>query len=204
MLEATVGNSIAFALFYWLLSYVVFSVYVRKPIVFQFRKLLYYVSLFSLFGVVGEAFTNTLWEYIFGAPLWEYHLFPAHGGDITYLFFFVWGTLGFYTYLRDISLRSRVGNNALKSGVILGAEAIFIELLLNVPFFLIFGGYVFYYLPATLGPLSHFSTLHVIPFYMIVGYVTGKLIAQQEQFNFKYLRVTLGLYWMIIITFVFL
>jgi hypothetical protein len=203
MFEVTITNSIIFALSYWVLFYIFFSLYWRKLVALQYRRLLYYVSLFSLFGVVGEAFTNTLYGYIFGVPLWEYHLFPAHGGDITFLFFFVWGTLGFYTYLRDACFRGKGKKKKLSSGLILGGEAIFIELLLNVPFFLLFGSYIFYYFPANLGPLSHFSTLHVIPFYMIVGYVTGRLIELQEELGYRGLRTTLSLYWMVIITFVF-
>lgn len=201
--EITILNVLIYTFFLLVVFYSLFCVLARNIIRPDVRKLLYYVSLFSLFGVVGEHFTNTAYEYVFGSPLWEYYLYPSHGGNITYFFLSVWGVLGFYTYFRDVALRS-VTSSALYSGLILGAEAIAIELFVNGIYYLLFGNFIFYYLPANLGPLSHFSCLQVIPFYMIVGYVTGSLIKQQELWGYRGLRVTLGLFWMVIITFVFL
>lgn len=204
MFEVSILNTVIFGTGLIVLCYAFFCIWAREIIRPNCRALIYYIVLFSLFGVVGEHFTNTLYEHLFGVPLWEYHLYPAHNGNITYFFPFVWGTLGFYTYFRDHIWRRGRMSNSLRSGLILGMEAIVIELIVNIPFFLLFGSFIFYYLPATLGPLSHFSTIHVVPFYMIVGYVTGRLIAQQERVQYRGLRTTLALYLMIIITFVYL
>ena len=203
MFEITIINTTLYGLSLACFFYLFFCFLARKIITPKFRKLLYYISLFSLFGVIGEAFTNTLYAYFFGAPLWEYRLFPAHDGDITYFFIFVWGVLGLYTYFRNIVFRKSATSSALYSGLILGAEAILIELFVNGAHFLLFNEYVFYYFPANLGPLSHFSCLQVVPFYIIVGYITGRLIEHQEILQYRNLRTTLGLYWMILITFDF-
>jgi hypothetical protein len=170
----------------------------------DWKKLVYIVFVFSLLGVIGEDFVNTLYSIIFGAPLWEYRLYPLHSGNISYFFPFVWGTLGFYTYWRSVVFLHNSPMNTLRLGVLLGSEAIFIELIVNIPYYMLFGDYIFYYFPANLGPFSHFSCLQVIPFYMLVGIVTANMVKQQEKIDYQHFRTTILLYLMIMVTFVYL
>lgn len=82
-------------------------------------------------------------------------------------------------------------------------EAVFLELAYNGIYLLLFGSYIFYYLPANLGPLSHISTLHVIPFYFVVGYFTDSMIRKQNKTGYgRALLTTILFYWMVIIAFV--
>jgi len=204
MLAITVVNSLIFALVVLAAFYGVACVYAKQVVRPHFQKLFYYVTLFSLFGVVGEVFVNTAWAYVFGIPLWEYRLFPAHGGDITYFFPLVWGLLGFYTYFRDTVLLNGRQLRPLMAAMLLGAESMLIEILYNGSFFLVFDEFIFYYFPANLGPLSHFTCWQVIPFYMIVGFFTSNMIVIYNRL--KYSRRTyilLAFFWFVTLTFVF-
>ena len=81
----------------------------------------------------------------------------------------------------------------------MGAEAILIEILYNGAFLLLFGEYIFYYLPKNLGPLSHLSCLQVLPFYFMVGLVLTRLIHQQNKTGYnKDIIFTVGFFWMTI------
>jgi hypothetical protein len=43
----------------------------RESIRFEPRKLAYSVALFMLLGATGEAFANSMWNIVFGWPVWE-------------------------------------------------------------------------------------------------------------------------------------
>jgi len=200
-LEITILNTTLFALGFLALFYLIVCILSKKLIRPNFIILFSYITIFSLFGIVGEVFVNTLYSYFFGAPLWEYRLFPAHDGNISYFFLFIWGSLGVYKYFSDYFLVKRPLTE-FQAGILMGTEAVFLELLYNGVYLLIFGDYIFYYLPANLGPLSHLSCLQVIPFYFIVGFIVNKLIKQQSKI--KVSKSLFAFYWMIIITFIFM
>lgn len=204
MFEINVINAILYSVGLIAVFYTFFCMAAQKILRPDWKKLAYIVILFSLFGVIGEDFVNTAYLNIFGSPLWEYHLFPTHNGNITYLFPFVWGTLGFYTYWRSVVFLNNSRITTFKLGLILGMEAVFIELIVNIPYYALFGDYIFYYLPANLGPFSHFSCLQVIPFYMLVGIATANMLEQQEMIHYKHFRTTILVYVMIMVTFVYL
>ncbi len=193
-------NTTIFALIFLLIFYVCLCIYAKRTLVPNYKQLFLYVTLFSLFGVVGEVLVNTSYQIVLGTPLWEYRLFPAHHGNICYYFLFVWGSLGFYKYFTD-SLFIKKETSEFKLGLLMGSEAIFLELLYNGLFYLCFGEFIFYYLPANLGPLSHFSCIQVIPFYFMVGFALTKLIKAHAAIPFS--KTLFAFYWMTIITFVF-
>lgn len=204
MFEVTVVNALVYGVLFALTYYVLLSVYFKRFLKIQWARLLFYVTAFSLFGVSGEVLVNNVWELLFQVPLWEYQLFPAHGGDISYFFVFIWGSLGYYRYLNDTYIHNFGSKNHLKPGLIMGAEAIVLELAYNGLFLLLFGSYIFYYLPANLGPLSHLSCLEVIPFYFIVGLFTRHLVVKQDALGYKRgVWPTIAVFWMIIVTLVF-
>jgi len=176
----------------------------RGRIRFEPRKFAYSVTLFILLGATGEAFVNSMWDIVFGWPLWEYRLYPAHGGDISLFFPMIWGIFGTYSYLRDQVVGGiRLGGGPL-SMVVIGAEAILLELAVNMPYRAIFGDYIFYYTPANLGPFSHYSCLQVIPFYAAVAVATRKLTEVQEIAQYRHMRATLLLYLICILSFGYL
>ncbi len=199
MLEANLLNTILYCLSFSAIYYLGLSFYKKKIIPIEIPKLLFYISIFSVFGVAGEIVVNNLFLFFTDSTLWQYHLYPAHGGDVSYFFLGIWGALGFYKYLNDTALHPPIQNEIFKPAVIMGAEAIILELTYNGLFLLIFGQYIFYYLPANLGLLSHLSCLEVIPFYFAIGFCLSILIKKQNIIGYgKHLIITLPFLWMVI------
>jgi len=199
MYEVTIVNALIYTLTFTCIYYTGLCLYVKKIIVPEFKKLFFYITIFCLLGVSGEVLVNNVWQTLFSVPLWEYHLFPAHSGDISYFFVFIWGGLGFYRYLNDATIHNFQSNQQFKPGFIMGVEAVFLELAYNGFFLLLFGSYIFYYLPANLGIFSHLSCLQVIPFYFLVGLFTSSLIFIQNKIGYgKNFIITISLYWMAI------
>lgn len=199
MFEVTFINAFLYTSAFSAAYYLGLCSYVRRFVAIEPRKLLFYVTVFCLFGVSGEILVNNLWHFTFGIPLWRYDLFPTHGTDISYFFPFIWGGLGYYRYLNDVAIHSFKSRDYLKPGIIMGSEAVVLELFYNGLFLLIFGHYVFYYLPANLGIFSHLSCLQVIPFYFMVGVFTSKLIADRNAIGYyDGFWTTLAVSWMAI------
>ncbi len=167
------------------------------------RPLAYTVVMFMLFGAAGEEVVNRLWRIAFDAPLWEYRLYPIHGGNISLFFFQVWGIFGFYSYLRDSAFPGFGRAGTALSALVFGIEAIALELAVNLPYHALFGDFIFYYLPANLGPFSHYSCLQVIPFYMAIALTTRRLVAVQKQAGYMHLKSTLGFYAMVMAAYLF-
>lgn len=199
MFEITVFSSVVYGLALCTVYYLVVSAIKKQLVRIHFRTAFFYITLFCLFGIAGEVFVNNIWEHIFGWPLWEYRLFPAHGGDISYFFPLIWGMLGFYKYINDTAFHRFAPNQHLKPAVIMGAEAILLELVYNGLFLLLFDEYIFYYLPANMGPLSHLSCWQVIPFYFVVGFFTSELIHGQQKAGYhNRVLLRIAFYWMVI------
>jgi hypothetical protein len=202
MFEITNLNVVVFALCFLTIFYVLACAVKRGLIKIEIRKVLVYITIFSLLGVVGEIFVNTLYANVTGVPLWEYRLLPVDNGSVSYFFIFVWGSLGFYKYISEVVFPKIASLSPSEQGLLVGAEAVFIELLYNGAYFLLFSNYIFYYFPDNLGPLSHLSCLQVIPFYFIFGFVVNKLLLQNTIVPFH--KTTLVFYWFVIITIVWI
>ena len=200
MFSITLLSTIIFGITFCAAYYLIVSGIKKRWIQIEPLKLFFYISLFCLYGISGEIVVNTIWEYLFSQPLWEYKLFPTESGHISYFFPLIWGALGFYKYINDTVWHKFKPDQIILPGIIMGAEAIFLELLYNGLFLFVFGEYIFYYLPSNLGPLSHLSCLEVLPFYFLVGFVLNILVRQQN--NVGYSRSTLlpiSFYWLVIL-----
>lgn len=200
----SVPGALAYGLALALAFYLGFAAVARRWPRLERRSLSYAVVMFMLFGAAGEEVVNSLWQAGFGSPLWRYHLYPAQDGDISFFFFQVWGLFGFYSYLRDRAFPGFGRSGGAFSALVFGIEAIALELVVNLPYYALFGDYIFYYLPANLGPLSHFSCLQVIPFYMAVAFASRRLIAVQEAAGYRHLKSTLGFYLMVMVAYIWL
>lgn len=203
MFEVTIISALLYTFLFSTMYYIGLCFYARKIIVIDPWKLAFYITLFCLFGISGEILVNNVWKIIFSVPLWEYHLFPIGNGDISYFFPFIWGGLGYYRYLNDITIHHFKPHQRLKPGIIMGLEAIILELAYNGSFFVLFSSYIFYYFPGNLGPLSHLSCLQVIPFYFLVGYCTSNIIRHQNRLGYsRHILTNLLFYWMVILAIV--
>ena len=203
MISITLLNVTAYSIGFSLVYYIGACIFVKRIIPIDLKKLIFYISLFCLFGVAGEVLVNNIYAHLFSIPLWEYRLFPAHDKDVSYFFLFVWGALGYYKYINDTAIHRFAPTRHILPGLIMGAEAIVLEVLYNGLFLLFFGSYIFYYFPDNLGFFSHLSCLQVIPFYFLVGLSTTALVNNQNKIGYgKNLLITLPFYWMIILALV--
>lgn len=200
-LEVSVFSAAVYGCFVAIAIFAVFWLFARKSLQFELKRLIYTLTLFILLGATGEAFVNSSWQFAFGRPLWEYRLYPTHGGDISLFFPMIWGIFGLYSYMREQVGAHWFRRNSFISVFVLGAEAILLELFVNVPYKAIFGDYIFYYTPANLGPFSHYSCLQVIPFYAAVSIATRKLVEVQEAAGYQHIKSTLALYVIVILSF---
>lgn len=202
--SVSIAGALAYGLVLAVVFYLGFAVLTQRWPRLEARPLAYTVVMFMLFGAAGEEVVNTAWRAVFGSPLWQYRLYPTQDGDISYFFFQVWGLFGFYTYLRTRAFPAFGHSGGAFKAVVFGIEAIALELAVNVPYYALFGDYIFYYYPENLGPFSHFSCLQVIPFYMAVAFASRRLVAVQEAAGYRHLGSTLGFYVMVMAAYVWL
>lgn len=134
---------------------------------------LMYVTSVMLVGVFGEVLLDSVYQSVFGVPLWHYRVLPIHNAYTSYYSSVIWGMYGFYLYLLHESFGDRYARSMWLAAAFISVEAIALELALNLSHFIIFNQYIFYYLP---GGLWHLSAFQVIPFYFIAGLVIAKFI----------------------------
>lgn len=128
-------------------------------------RALAYISSVVLLGVFGEVLIDSLYDALFGVPLWEYRLLPLHNAYTSYYSLVIWSMYGFYLYLLHDSLNNHVRSSRVLA-IVISVEAILLEILLNVSHLLIFGQYVFYYFP---NDLWHVTSIQAIPVYFLAG-----------------------------------
>jgi hypothetical protein len=135
--------------------------------------LLYSVSV-ALFGVCAEILVDSLYKFAVGKPLWEYHLIPIHHRYTSYYSLVIWGMYGFYLYIFHDFFKSKRSKLSRKYLILLvGIEAIVLEVVINKLYLALFGGYIFYYLP---NDLWHLTSIQAIPFYILLGLTISKSI----------------------------
>lgn len=139
-----------------------------------FPEVFLYMATMAMLGVFGEVFIGSLYNHIFDKPLWIYHVAPIHHGYTSYVAPLIWGLFGgFYLYLAQAYMRSRGLVKTRQLALVFSLETIILELYINGLFLLIFGKYLFYYLP---GDLGHLTSLQAIPFYLLAGVIfTGAI-----------------------------
>lgn len=134
---------------------------------------LLYATSVALVGVFGEVLLGSVYQFVIGAPLWQYQVLPIHTAYTSYYSPVIWGMYGFYLYLLHDSLCGYCARSIGPLAVFISIEAIVLELLLNLSHLIIFNQYIFYYLP---NGLWHLSAFQVIPFYLIAGLVIARFL----------------------------
>ena len=88
-----------FALSWLGLVYLINSLIARKwKKIEPATALLYFVSMATM-GIVGEVAVNSVYEFMFGHPLWTYGIFPIHHNYTSQYAAILWGVYGFHLYL---------------------------------------------------------------------------------------------------------
>ena len=131
-------------------------------------RLALFMAVAFLVAILCEVTLGKLYALVIGRPLWQYRVWPIHGGYTSALNFIVWPVYGYYWYFLHRVLqayRVQIRRNWLK-GVASGVDGPLLEILANGFFLLFYGTFYFYYLP---GDLRHFTSIQVVPLYMLMG-----------------------------------
>lgn len=153
----------------WLAAIYLFT----SAIAWRFKKVdietaLLYATSVAVVGVFGEVLVDSLYQLVFGTPLWQYRVLPIHNAYTSYYSPVIWGMYGFYLYLLHDGLCEYCAHSIRPLTIFIAIEAIALELVLNLSYLAIFNQYIFYYLP---DGLWHLSAFQVIPFYFAAGLV---------------------------------
>ena len=136
------------------------------------RELMLLTALVFILAIVCEASVNPLYTVLFGDKLWVYRLFPLHDGNVSALAVLMWTSYGVHLYFLNQSLERWLATDAhrnLIKAALIGVEAPLLwEVLGNGYFLLTTGEFYAYYEP---GELFHFTSLRVIPVYMLCIYI---------------------------------
>ncbi|HSG12163.1 MAG TPA: hypothetical protein VLB10_10495 [Gammaproteobacteria bacterium] len=163
------------ALFGALVFYLLGSLLVRRWIRIELYSLSLSMAVAFLVAIVCEVYLGKLYYLLVGEPLWQYRVWPIHDGYTSVLNFIIWPVYGYYVYFLHQVLHARrvVIRPAWLKGVASGIDGPLLEILANGFFLLFYGTFYFYYLP---GDMRHFTSVQVVPLYMVMGVILSLLL----------------------------
>ncbi len=163
------------ALFGALVFYLLGSLLVRRWIRIELYSLSLSMAVAFLVAIVCEVYLGKLYYLLVGEPLWQYRVWPIHDGYTSVLNFIIWPVYGYYVYFLHQVLHARrvVIRPAWLKGVASGIDGPLLEILANGFFLLFYGTFYFYYLP---GDMRHFTSVQVVPLYMVMGMILSLLL----------------------------
>jgi len=152
------------------LFYLLGSLLSRRWIRIDLYHLLLSMAVAFLIAIVCEVLLGKLYYLLVGKPLWQYRVWPIHDGYTSALNFIIWPVYGYYVYfVHQVLAAKRVNiRPAWLKGLASGIDGPLLEILANGFFLLFYGTFYFYYLP---GDLRHFTSIQVVPLYMVMGVV---------------------------------
>jgi hypothetical protein len=157
------------------LFYLLASLLTRQWVRVDVYRLALFMAVAFLVAIVFEVLLGKLYYLLVGKPLWQYRVLPIHGGLTSTLNFIIWPIYGYYWYFMHQVLhahRVRIRSTWMK-GLASGFDGPLLEILANGFFLLFYGTFYFYYLP---GDLRHFTSIQVVPLYMVMGIFLALLI----------------------------
>ena len=157
------------------LFYLLASLLTRRWVRVDGYRLALFMAVAFLVAIVFEVLLGKLYHLVVGKPLWQYRVLPIHDGLTSTLNFIIWPVYGYYWYFLHQVLdahRVRVRSTWMK-GVTSGFDGPLLEILANGFFLLFYGTFYFYYLP---DDLRHFTSVQVVPLYMVMGVFLALLV----------------------------
>ena len=155
---------------------------IKKP---HFSRVLLYISAVAMIGVLGEITVDSIYNNLFGTPLWRYNFLPVNNAYTSGFAPVLWGSLGLYIYLVHHKYERWSPKELVHLSIIFGLEAMVLEALADLLSKPILGDYIYYYYP---GGLFHISAFQNFPFYFICGAVVIQTLhwfkAQPHYFAF--------------------
>lgn len=141
----------------------------------NWQHLWLYMVFMSMLGPVGEIFVGTMYQAVFGVPLWQYQFFPIHHGYTSLYAPVAWAVGGAALYvMREVLHLGKKANNLTQHSI--GAlEVLVSEVALNASFFVLSGHLLFYYTP---GDLWHLTSVQTLPFYFLMSIVVSQAITR--------------------------
>lgn len=148
------------------------------------NHLLLFMGFASLGAMGFEILVDSAWSHLFGQPIWTYHVLPLHGGHTSVLGLIGWPLYGFYIYMLHENLarnpKIRRFDTPLCKSVLIGMDAMAVEIGLNLLSILAFGSYIFYYHS---GEFFHFTALVIFPIYVVIGSFLLWVLGKFKAFN---------------------
>ena len=167
---------------------------VYPKITIQWPVLLLHIVGLSALGLVGETAIDFTYNAVFHSPLWQYHVYPIHHAYTSLYAIALWGVAGANLYFIREILRSKKVTSIHRQALIITIESWVFETVINVAFWLVFGDYIFYYLPSDLG---HFTSIQVLPLYWLVSYIVLAVFHRFEKDPWFYVVFCMAIGWMI-------
>lgn len=170
VLQGLSGALVGIVLFYLLASLLA-----RRWIRINGYEIALSMAVAFLVAIVCEVYLGKLYSHFTGRPLWQYRVWPIHDGYTSAVNFIVWPVYGYYFYLLHQVLhayRIRIRPHWLK-GIASGIDGPLLEFLANGFFLMFYGTFYFYYLP---DDLRHYTSLQVVPLYMVMGIVLALVL----------------------------
>lgn len=170
ILQGLSGALVGAALFYLL-----GSLLLRRWIRIEPYPLLLSMAVAFLIAIVCEVWLGKLYCLLVGKPLWQYRVWPIHDGYTSALNFIIWPVYGYYVYfVHQVLAAKRVNiRPPWLKGLASGVDGPLLEFLANGFFLWCYGTFYFYYLP---GDLRHFTSIQVVPLYMVMGVVLSLVL----------------------------
>jgi len=138
-----------------------------------------YFTTVALIGLFGEIFLDSVYDFFVGHPLWYYNILPIQGGYTSAYAIATWGLYGLHLYLLHDSLATKWSITRTRHlALIFSLEALLAEALLTLSAKLVFGRYLYYYLP---GDLWHVTSVQNMPFYFICGVIVLKTLKRARR-----------------------
>lgn len=159
--------------------YLVASLLIRHWVRIDLYQLLLFMAVAFLVAIVCEVYLGKLYHTVFGKPLWQYRVWPIHDGYTSALNFLIWPVYGYYWYCLTQVLRARdlQFRKTWMKGITSGIDGPLLEILANGFFLLFFETFYFYYLP---DDLRHYTSVQVVPLYMIMGICLALIIEYMQ------------------------
>lgn len=168
--EATVAWTVGFFLFFTPLLYLVPCALAGRWLRPNAKTLALYIGVGYAMGCTLEMTIAPLWQWVFGRPLYVYHLAPIHAGHTSATGVVMWAMYGFFVGMmhQSIAESPRLGfmRGIWPKAALLAVDAMILEVAANIFSLWGYHSWLFrYHAP----DLAHFTTAEVFPMYLVGG-----------------------------------
>lgn len=184
--ERTVVFALSFAAFFLPLLYLACCAVARQWLGVDLPSLVLTMGATFFFAAWSEVAMNTAFNAVVGRPMWTYHIAPVLDGSTSQVGMVMWPTYGFFLYFvheaMTQSRRLRFLDNDHTKAILIGADAMALEIAANGFSIIGFGSFFFFYHGPDLG---HLTTIEIFVPYVVFGFGGLKLLGALANVRFK-------------------